>query len=81
MDRTRRAAFMTVLPLVYNHLVSAPDLSDTPPELVALAVNLTQDRQLAEVRARLLPIAENVVFMEGCGWVLRDSVWDVNFQP
>lgn len=53
MDRAHRAAFMQSLPLVYSHLLSMPSLRDAP-ELVALAVNLTQDRQLAEVRAGCL---------------------------
>ena len=52
MERAHRPAFMPVLPLVYSHLLGAPSLGNAP-ELAALAVNLTQDRQLAEVHAAI----------------------------
>ena len=64
MERAHRPAFMPVLPLVYSHLLGAPSLGNAP-ELVALAVNLTQDGQLAEARAGI-PFASMVTRVAAC---------------
>ncbi len=48
MEDAHRPLFMKCLPMVFRHLIGAPDLR-AAPELLALSVNLTQDRRLAEV--------------------------------
>ena len=48
MEDAHRPLFMKCLPAVYRQLIGAPDLR-AAPELLALAINLTHDKRLAEV--------------------------------
>ena len=48
MEDAHKPLFMAQLPLVYQHLIHTEDLRSAP-ELLALAVNLTHDRRIAEV--------------------------------
>lgn len=55
MEDRHKRLFMAQLPLVYEHFIRAEDLRDSP-ELLALAVNVTHDRLIAEVGAPESPL-------------------------
>lgn len=52
MDDAYKPLFMAQLPLIYEHFINTEDFRSAP-ELLALVVNITHDRRIAEVGSSL----------------------------